>query len=140
MKLDGEKLSKQILYWRESSDYDFTMAEEIFNKSGQNLGALFFLHLSIEKALKAVIVAKSADYAPLSHNLLSLVFKCGLKPNRDQEILLATINEFNLETRYPDDRNAILSKASKSYTQTMLDQGKEVRSWILKILDNTHSV
>ena len=48
-----EKIEELIKYWQESSLMDFRTAEDIFEKTKNYVAVLFYLHLSIEKIIKA---------------------------------------------------------------------------------------
>jgi hypothetical protein len=53
-------------------------------------GRHFFAHLSIEKALKALVVKATRDLAPLSHNLVLLAEKTGLEFQEPDRVFLLT--------------------------------------------------
>ncbi len=134
--MTSKDLKKLVEYWRNSSDDDFEAAQDIATKTRRYLQALFFLHLSLEKALKALVVSTTQNHAPLSHNLTFLAQKANLELSRVQVRLLAEINEFNIGTRYPDDQNKIYKKATASYTKKLLLQAKELKKWIYTKLNN----
>ncbi len=128
--LPPEKLKNQVLYWKQGGLEDLASAEEIITHTRRYAAGLFFLHLALEKILKALYVEKHGTYAPLTHNLLSLVSKCGLPTDSQQETALAAINEFNLETRYPDDRAAFISRATSAFANESLAKAKDLFQWI----------
>ena len=67
--------------------------------------ALFFVHLSLEKFLKAILVHQNKNHAPHTHNLAYLAGKIDSEFQKEQIELLEEMNEFNLESRYPNDRS-----------------------------------
>lgn len=93
-------------------------------------GGLFFLHLSVEKKLKALYVHKFGLQAPFSHNLLSLSEKCELVISTLRAVILTEINEFNLESRYPDDKFSLDKMATKKFSELQLKNAKEILKWI----------
>jgi len=130
-KLPPDKLAAQVKYWQDGAADDLTTAREIITATTRYAAGLFFLHLSIEKILKALCVKRTGQYAPVTHNLLGLAAKCGLSLGQDQERTLAEINEFNLETRYPDDRDAFLRRVTRELAQQSLSTAEGFYRWIL---------
>jgi HEPN domain-containing protein len=62
---------KQVVYWRQGFEEDREVAQSLID-SGRIRHGLFFLHLSAEKLLKAIICARTGDLAPRMHNLIRL--------------------------------------------------------------------
>jgi hypothetical protein len=65
------------------------------------------LHLAMEKILKAHICLHTNDIAPKLHNLVRLAELSGIAFTEEQKDLLADINPFNIEGRYPELWGAI---------------------------------
>jgi len=63
---------------------------------------LFFAHLALEKALKAHFCRATNELAPPIHNLVRLAEGAGLILTPEQRDLLAEVNSFNIEGRYPE--------------------------------------
>ena len=99
---EKEKWDRICNYWWRGAEDDYE-AGEILLSSGKYRQALFFLHLAIEKALKALFVRRQKDYAPLTHNLVFLFGK--VFPEKEKKILdfLIEISGFSIEMRYPDE-------------------------------------
>lgn len=128
------KLKQQKLfeYWLEASTDDLASAKEIVTKTQSYVQGLFFLHLSLEKILKAAYVYKHDDHAPLSHNLLNLFSKSALENLQPQfEEVLVEINQFNIEMRYPEDLKNLKAKVTREYSEKTLREGEQVYQWIL---------
>jgi HEPN domain-containing protein len=130
MKLDAGKSNKLQTYWSKSSKKDFESAQEIVHNTKRYSSALFFMHLSVEKSLKALFVKKHSEPAPYSHNLLSIAAKCELKLTPAIEKTLLEINEFNLESRYPDEKFSLEKKATKRFALNQLSKTEEILKWI----------
>lgn len=128
--MEKKKIEHLVKYWQESSLMDFQTAEDIFVKTKNYVAVLFYLHLSIEKIIKAYYVYKRNIHAPFSHNLLYLSKESGLDVTDKDILLLSEINEFNLESRYPDEKFSIYKKAGKAFTGKYLKEGKRLREWI----------
>ncbi len=129
-KIPPEKQEQLVSFWRDGSLQAMQTAEEIFQKTSQFAMVLFNLHLAIEKALKSKIVELNSEYAPYSHNLVYLVSKIKLSPS--QQILenLARISEYNLTTRYPEDKAALRELADKSLAEKEFKNTQEILTWI----------
>jgi len=96
---------KQIAYWREGADEDWMVAWELLEKR-RIRHALFFGHLTLEKILKAHVCRVTGELAPPIHNLVRLAERAAIKLSCEQLDLLADVNEFNIEGRYPEIRLA----------------------------------
>ena len=90
----GGKALKKIGSWR-----------ELLEKN-RIRHTLFFGHLTLEKILKAHVCRVNGELAPPLHNLVRLAEKAGIELTDKQLDLLADVNEFNTEGRYPDSRLA----------------------------------
>lgn len=129
--MNKEKKAKLINYWVQGSKLDAAAVSDISKNTQSFVQALFFLHLSIEKALKALYVEVHEEHAPFSHGLLYLAERCKLQLDESTEEILSEINEFNLETRYPDEHYELHSKATASFAQKYIKDGEKLRQWIL---------
>ena len=89
-------IQKQIEYWRNGAMEDWQVGRELIGRNRIRHG-LFFIHLALEKTLKANVCRKADDIAPPIHNLIRLAEKAGLQLTEEQENLLAEANEFNIE-------------------------------------------
>lgn len=132
-----EKIEELIKYWQESSLMDFHTAEDIFEKTKNYVAVLFYLHLSVEKIIKAYYVYQRNNHAPFSHNLLYLSRESGLDIAEKDILLLSEINEFNLESRYPDEKFSIYKRADKAFTGKYLKEGRRLREWTSEKLKKT---
>ena len=125
---------KQIKYWMKASDLDLQTALDLFN-SGKNLHfCLFMCHLSIEKLLKALIVKTSDDFPPKSHNLLRLAEIANITLENNNVEFLEELNQFQLSTRYPDEKFTIYSLATKEFTEDKVIRVKELHKWLTSMI------
>jgi HEPN domain-containing protein len=122
--------NKLIKYWEDGSKLDFLSAKDILEKTERFSHAAFFLHLSVEKILKAKYVKSRNKQAPLSHNLLFIAKEAQITLTPEQEKMLSKVNEFNLESRYPDDIAELQKKMSKSYVLNYFGQVENFLKWI----------
>jgi len=93
-------ISQQIAYWRTGAGEDWEVARQLVD-SGKTRHGLFFAHLALEKLLKAHICKHTGKLAPKLHNLVRLAEMSELKLGAEHVDVLAEMNEFNLEGRYP---------------------------------------
>jgi HEPN domain-containing protein len=119
-------IEKHIEHWRKGSDEDFEVANQLINSNKIRHG-LFFLHLSLEKILKAFICLHSNDIAPRLHNLVRLSELSGLAFEEKYTNFLSEMNPFNIEGRYPELWGAI---PSKKEAEELLAQTEEVLKWL----------
>ena len=85
----------------------------------------------LEKVLKAHVCRKTNDLAPRVHNLSRLAEIGDVRPSRDYEDMLAEMNAFNLEGRYPD---MLMPPPSLSEALDYLTRAEEVLQWLLSQL------
>jgi len=124
---------EKVKYWIKSSEYDWIVAEHLFDKSDYPY-ALFFGHLTIEKLLKALFVSKFDEPPPITHRLSYLAEKIGLELSPERLEMLEIITDFNLEARYPDERFSFHKRCSKEYTEINLKKIAEIREWLLEMM------
>jgi HEPN domain-containing protein len=127
-------IEKQINYWLTSSSMDWQTANDIYNSDKNFHYCLFICHLTIEKLLKAIVVQKTDTFPPKSHNLTRLAELAVLEVTMDQIKLLEELNQFQLDTRYPDEKFSLYNKATKEFTTDRIIKVKELRLWLLNQL------
>ncbi len=121
---------KQVEYWIHGAIDDLKSAK-ILIESNRLLHGLFFCHLVIEKAIKALVVKQTKELAPRSHNLLYLSEKIELKFNEDEEIFLGILMKYQLQGRYPDYNPNIPTRTTVA---TYLEKTKTLLTWLQKKL------
>ncbi len=94
-------IKKYISYWRDSAVEDWEVGNSLIHSRKIRHG-LFFVHLTLEKLLKAHICKTTTDYAPRIHSLIRLADKTDLKLSEEQLNFLAEFDRFNIAGRYPD--------------------------------------
>jgi len=124
---------EKINYWIKSAENDWRVAGHLFEKEDYPY-ALFFGHLTIEKLLKAIYVNKFDEPPPYTHRLTYLAEKIELEISTERQELLEIITDFNLESRYPDEKFSFHKKCNKEFTQTNLKKIEEIREWLLQLI------
>jgi HEPN domain-containing protein len=120
---------EHIKYWRESAKHDLESAEAIFF-SGRYDWCLFIGHLALEKILKALFVERNDNNIPPKvHNIVRLAELSEVVLTDQQKFELDKINDFNLQTRYPDYKLEFYKMWNLDNTKESLDKIKEFYTW-----------
>src|SRR3990172_5800483 len=118
-------IQKQIEHWQSNAIEDWQVARDLID-DGRIRHGLFFVHLSLEKVLKAHVIRNTQDLAPRIHNLVRLAQSAALEISPDYLDVLADMNAFNLEGRYPD---VDLPLPTIEETHNYLARSEEVFQW-----------
>ena len=124
-------VAAQIAYWRDSALEDWVVAKELVANKHVRHG-LFFLHLTLEKAVKAHVAKVTLDAPPKIHNLLRLAELASLHITAEQRDLLAEANRFSLVGRYPE--SVMPRLPDESELQGLLKHSDEVLTWLIQPL------
>jgi len=125
---------EHIKYWRESAKHDLESAEAIFNSARYDW-CLYVGHLALEKIIKAVFVEKNDNNIPPKiHNLVRLAELSGILLNDEQKIYLDKVNDFNIQTRYPDYKLEFYKTCDAGYAHENMFKIKEFYSWFNSLL------
>ena len=93
---------EHISYWLKSAEHDFETAQSLYEVAWYDW-CLFVGHLVLEKVLKAIFVKRNDNQIPpKTHSLVRLAELCNINLDLELKITLDRINDFNLETRYPN--------------------------------------
>lgn len=117
--------------WIDIADEDLSMAEISF-EHGRYLHMTFFCQQAIEKAFKALYFEMREQTPPRKHDLLALAADCGIldKLSFEQKTFLATVSEYYIESRYPEDRANLAKTCTKEFAERTLAETKEVLAWV----------
>jgi len=99
-------------------------------KSGRTVYCIFMCHLSLEKALKGLLMKTTGEFPTRSHSLIFFVDKIGLELSDSHYEFLFMLNKISVPTRYPDDLRKLFTAYTKERTDSILQQTKEVQIWI----------
>jgi len=123
-------IEKQIRYWQDGAISDLEAAETLIQNE-KFLQGLFFCHLVIEKALKALVAKVKQEVPPKTHNLNYLSERAEIEIPADIRNFFGILTRFQLEGRYPDYKPEIpsLGECSKHLTKT-----KEILEWLTRKL------
>jgi HEPN domain-containing protein len=129
MVADGTMMdiSKQVEYWQSGAQEDWEVGCRLV-KDGKTRHGLFFAHLALEKVLKAHVCRHTKDVAPRLHNLVRLGELAGLAFDQEVADLLADMNQFHIEGRYPESG---ISPASQAEAEAYVSRAGRVLQWLM---------
>jgi HEPN domain-containing protein len=122
-------VDKQVAFWLQSAQEDWGAAQELVQGNRLRQG-LFFAHLALEKALKAQVCRRTRDLAPRIHNLVRLAELAALHLDSQQIDVLAEMNAFNLEGRYPE---SLAPPPTRQEARAYLARAEEVFQWLMNL-------
>lgn len=123
-------IAKQIAYWRQGATEDWQVARELVRRKRLRQG-LFFAHLALEKSLKAHVCHRTQDLAPKMHNLVRLAELAELQLDEKQIDILAEMNAFNIEGRYPE---MLTPEPTAEESRRYMRRAKVVYTWLMSQL------
>ena len=123
-----------VKFWKDSSDKDWEFSMELYTSGKRYDYALFFVHLSLEKLLKALHYHLKNDHPLAIHDLAELAKRAGLEIDSEFEKRLKEITTFNIAARYDSYKLSFYNKAKKPYADIWIGIAKEVREICLKRL------
>lgn len=123
-------VSLQTEYWRSGSEEDMRAAGVLLER-GMIRQGLFFAHLSLEKMLKALVVRATAGTPPRTHDLLRLAAEARLALPEPRRAVLARIQQYCLEGRYPDPQPLALSAQA---AEGEVAAAQEALTWLRSLL------
>ncbi len=121
----------KIAYWLDIAEYDIDTAEAMY-QTGRWLYVAFMCHQVIEKTLKAYWGGTQATDPPYTHNHMRLADGSGLYElmNDEQRDFLDTITNYNIEARYPEDKEELAQALTKDFCRYIIDETKQLQQWI----------
>ncbi len=129
-------LSKEghIEFWKKEALRNWETA--LYLMAGkQHVMALFMFHLVIEKLLKAHWVKDNIDnVAPRIHDLQYLHNQTDFDLQSEDYDFLAIINQWNIDTRYPDYKEKIYSIATDTYLKQQSEKINNLKICLLEKL------
>lgn len=117
--------------WYFQSDYDLETAVDML-KSGREVYCIFMCHLSIEKALKGLLIKRTGEFPSKSHSLFFFADKLDLELNESFSEFIYMLDKISVPTRYPDDLKKLFVAYTPERTKSILKQTKDLQLWIKK--------
>jgi HEPN domain-containing protein len=123
-------IRKQVEYWREGAREDWRVGAKLVEE-GEVRHGLFFIHLALEKALKAHVCRATRNLAPKIHDLAGLAARAGMELEGSQREALMQMTAFNLVGRYP---NQLLPAPTHAEAREHLAEAREIFEWLMREL------
>lgn len=127
------EIEKQVVYWRDGAAEDWPVACDLVQK-GKRRHGLFFAHLTLEKALKALVCRRTQNLAPRIHNLVRLAALAALPLNPQQRLVLEEMNRHGKEGRYPE---FLGQPPPQDEADDCIRRAKEVYQWLMSLLSES---
>jgi HEPN domain-containing protein len=125
---------EHIKFWIESAEKNWPSVQKLFN-ARQYVDALFWGHLVIEKLLKACWIKDNpSEHPPRTHALLYLLNQTKLQPTEIQKFQIKILEDFQLESRYPDYSFKLYQSLNRKIAKERLNEIIEIRLWLLNNL------
>lgn len=126
--------SEHIKYWKVTAADDWRAVQQLF-KGRNYIQSLFFAHLVLEKLLKAYWVKDNvSNHPPKTPNLILLNKQTKLNLSETDLQFLASMNDFQLEGRYPDYSNKLFKTYKLKQTKEVLIKIEDLGKCLLKNL------
>lgn len=122
-------MDEDIQPWLRFAESDMVSAETL-HRAGQELNTIFHLQQAVEKTLNALLIKRTASFPPRIHDLLKLADLCGISLEEKQVQLLENLNEFYIESRYPEAWGKAPSETSPEKTARLMRSTKEFVEWL----------
>lgn len=121
----------KVAYWLDIADYDLDTAEAMY-QTKRLLYVAFMCHQTIEKTLKAYWCDTQDTDPPYTHSHIRLADGSGLydQMSDEQKDFLDLVANYNIEARYPDDKEALAKTLTSSFCRQMIDCTKQLQQWI----------
>ena len=117
---------KHVAYWCASAEEDWDAALSLI-AGKRNRHGLFFVHLALEKMLKALVTQHTGQVAPKIHALIRLADRADLSLTEERRDFLGEFDRYQIEGRYPE----LLGEAPGSEeTDAALSAADEMFKWL----------
>lgn len=131
---------ERVKYWLDIVADDLDTAEYLF-AGGRWLYTGFMCHQVIEKTLKSYWCVARNDDPPYIHDHGRIAKGCGLYTmmSDEQKDFLEGIKRLNIEARYQEYKNDVARTLNRERTAMIVEQTKQLYTWILKKLEEKSS-
>lgn len=101
-------------------------------RTGRWLYVAFMCHQVIEKMLKAYWCGTCEEDPPYTHSHKRLADGCGLyeRMSDEQRRFLNRITNYNIEARYPEDKEGLSRMLTKDFCWEIINETKNLQQWI----------
>ena len=123
-------IRKQIEHWRDGAREDWRVGAKLVGE-GEVRHGMFFVHLALEKALKAHVCRATQDLAPRIHDLLGLAERAGLDLEEGSREALMQMTSFCIRGRYPEE---LTPPPTRVEARQHLAEAREIFEWLMQAL------
>ncbi len=120
---------KQVAYWQDSAREELDAAALLLKNNKVNQG-LFWAHLAMEKALKALVTRHTRAIPPFIHDLVRLADEAAIPLDDEQRAFLASCNRFSIHGRYQVPQAPIVAPDEVAATWRRI---QETVRWLLML-------
>jgi len=124
--ISRDDIERQVTYWSATAAEDLASGELLL-RNGHARQGLFFVHLALEKLLKAHVTRAIKDVAPRTHSLRRLAELSELALSDEMRNVVSDMDRFSLVGRYPDELNQSMSVRT---AELRLCRAAEVFQWL----------
>lgn len=125
---------KHINYWISTAVDDLEVVTILF-QSKKYLQALFFMHLVLEKLLKAHWIKNNdSNVPPKTHHLTLLYKQSGISLSDEETDFLQTMSTYQIEGRYPDYISLLHKTLNKEKAESIITEAKQLARCLQKML------
>jgi HEPN domain-containing protein len=117
--------------WFRQAQYDLGTAESLISAE-RYPPAIFYCHLALEKALKALYVEKFNDTPDKTHSLVFLIEILELELSQKSMDSLFVINRIGITGRYPHNLDEVLEQYTREKTEKILRETREILTWLMQ--------
>ena len=125
--------SPTVQKWIDQASYDLGTARAMLD-SGRYLYVVFCCQQAVEKALKALIIHRTNEFPPRIHSLPRLAEAAGVTFEREQLDFIAELSVYYMQTRYPEETEALAKTATRERAAAALRSTEEVTTWLLSMI------
>ncbi len=134
MRKGGFSKKDHIKYWVDTASKDWTAIKKMLDCRSY-VHALFFMHLVLEKLLKAHWVKNNAgNHPPGTHDLVKLHNESSLQMAEQDVVFFRIMNDFQLEGRYPEHIQKLFREYKLKKTNGIFTGVNSIRKCLLKKL------
>lgn len=126
--MDAEKV---IQTWLEGAKRDLLACQHLYENKDYSQ-CLFWGHLVIEKLLKGLVIKKTKEQAPYSHDLMLLASKAKLELDVDKKNYLNEITTFSQFARYDNEVMLFVKKATPEFTEKYFKIINQLYKWLME--------
>lgn len=111
--------------WLECAEYDLETARHM-QDTGRYIYVVFMCHLTIEKALKALICESTNAAPPRTHNLTLLMQLANVSLEPRLDTFVQNLSSASVATRYPEELSQLRAQFTQPVARTHFEQTEEV--------------